>query len=180
MFNTPIYRKKITKCFGEYQGILTLHKRGKIILLSRSLNLRKQSINIKPWISKYTTYSRQKFSGLSWMVKRYYIQDYPEIFRGNTETRAIASDFIWPSIKSSLTRLEKNRTSDVLVRGRWLFTSFLTWTRLENNSQYQHQKKIIWKLSIGWSFYVILASTSELGRHTYARTDSTTSKKLSS
>ena len=26
------------------------------------------------------------------MVKRYYIQDYPENFRGNTETRTIASE----------------------------------------------------------------------------------------
>ena len=26
----------------------------------------------------YTTCSQQKFSGLSWMVKCYYIQDYPE------------------------------------------------------------------------------------------------------
>ena len=33
------------------------------------------------------------------MVKRYYIQDCPENFRGNTETRTIASDFIWPSVK---------------------------------------------------------------------------------
>ena len=41
------------------------------------------------------------------MVKRYYIQDYPENLRGNTETRTIASDFIRPSIESSLTRREK-------------------------------------------------------------------------
>ena len=41
------------------------------------------------------------------MVKRCYIHDYPENFRGNTETRTIASDFIWPSMKSSLTRREK-------------------------------------------------------------------------
>ena len=41
------------------------------------------------------------------MVKRCYIQDYPENFSGNTETRAIASDFMWPSMKSSLTRREK-------------------------------------------------------------------------
>ena len=54
-----------------------------------------------------STYSRQKFSGLSWMVKRYYIQDYPESFRGNTETRTIASDLIRPSIESSLTRRGK-------------------------------------------------------------------------
>ena len=41
------------------------------------------------------------------MVKRYYIQDYPENFRSNTEKRTIASDFIRPSIKGSLTRREK-------------------------------------------------------------------------
>ena len=41
------------------------------------------------------------------MVKRYYIKDYLENFRGNTETRTIASDFIRPSIESSLTRREK-------------------------------------------------------------------------
>ena len=41
------------------------------------------------------------------MVKRYYIQDYPENFGGYTETRTIASDFIRPSIESSLTRREK-------------------------------------------------------------------------
>ena len=40
------------------------------------------------------------------MVKRYYIQDYPENVRGNTETRTIVSDFIGPSIESSLTRRE--------------------------------------------------------------------------
>ena len=44
------------------------------------------------------------------MVKRYYIQDYPENFRGNTETRTVASDFIRPSIESSLTRRGKKRT----------------------------------------------------------------------
>ena len=54
------------------------------------------------------------------MVKRYYIQDYPENFRGNTETRTIASDFIKPSIESSLTRLEKKRTSDVVSAGGFL------------------------------------------------------------
>ena len=43
------------------------------------------------------------------MVKRYYIQDYPENFRGNIETRTIASHFIRPSIDSSLNRRE-NKT----------------------------------------------------------------------
>ena len=32
------------------------------------------------WLRYMSAYSRQKFSGLSWMVKRYYIQDYPEYF----------------------------------------------------------------------------------------------------
>ena len=54
------------------------------------------------------TYSRQRFSGLSWMVKCYYIHDYPQNFRGDTETtRTTASDFIRPSIESTLTRREK-------------------------------------------------------------------------
>ena len=44
------------------------------------------------------------------MVKRYYIKDYPKTFRGNTETKTVASDFIRPSIESSLTRRGKNRT----------------------------------------------------------------------
>ena len=44
------------------------------------------------------------------MVKRYYIQDYSENFRGNTETGTAASDFIRPSIESSLTRRGKKRT----------------------------------------------------------------------
>ena len=44
------------------------------------------------------------------MVKRYCSQNYPENFRGNTETRTVASDFIRPSIESSLTRRGKKRT----------------------------------------------------------------------
>ena len=51
------------------------------------------------------------------MVKRYYIQDYNKNFRGNTETRTIASDFIWPPIESSLTRQEKK------MYIRWLLAS---------------------------------------------------------
>ena len=50
------------------------------------------------------------------MVKRYYIQDYPENFRGNTETRTVASDFIRPSIESSLTRRGKNAQIRHMVR----------------------------------------------------------------
>ena len=41
------------------------------------------------------------------MVKLYYIQNYPDNFRGNTVTRTITSDFIWLSIESSLTRRGK-------------------------------------------------------------------------
>ena len=44
------------------------------------------------------------------MAKRHFIQDYSENFRGNTETRTVASDFIKPSIGSSLTRRGKKRT----------------------------------------------------------------------
>ena len=36
------------------------------------------------------------------MVKRYYFQDYPENFKGDTETRTTASDFIGPLFESSL------------------------------------------------------------------------------
>ena len=66
--------------------------------------------------SNYTTYSRQKFSGLCWMVKRYYIQDYPENFKDNTKTRTIASDFIRPPIESRLTRREKKMHIKHVVR----------------------------------------------------------------
>ena len=41
------------------------------------------------------------------MVKRYYIKDYPENFRGNTQTRTVALDFIRASMESSLTRRGK-------------------------------------------------------------------------
>ena len=34
----------------------------------------------------YTTSSRQRFPRLSWMVKHYYNQDYPEMFGDNIET----------------------------------------------------------------------------------------------
>ena len=50
------------------------------------------------------------------MVKRYYIQDYPENFRGNTEIRTIASDFIRPSIESSLTKRVKKTHVRHVVR----------------------------------------------------------------
>ena len=50
------------------------------------------------------------------MVKRYYIQDYPENFGGNTETRTIASDIIRPSIESTLTRRDKKTHIRHVVR----------------------------------------------------------------
>ena len=71
------------------------------------------------------------------MVKRLYIQDYPENFRGNTEKRTIASNFIWPSIESSLTRREKK-----------------TYIR--------HKVRVGGFLQVG-SFYAILGPSSELG-----------------
>ena len=110
----------------------------------------KHNLHLKNILSsKNTTYSQQKFSGLSWMVKRYYIQDYPEYFRGDTETtRTTASDFIRPSIESSLTRREKKGTSNMWCewRGKVAFYKLLTWTRLENNNV--GIKKIIWRLLI--------------------------------
>ena len=103
------------------------------------------------------------------MVKRYYIQDYPENFRGNTETKTIASDFIIASIERSLTRREKKRTLDMWW-GQVAFYKLLTWTGLENSSV--ATKKVIWKLliffhTIWWSFYVILAPSPELGNYTH-------------
>ena len=50
------------------------------------------------------------------MVKRHYIQDDSEDFRGNTETRTVASDFIRPSIESSLTRRVKKTHIRHVVR----------------------------------------------------------------
>ena len=90
------------------------------------------------------------------MIKRYYIQDYPEYFRGNTETRTIASDIICPSVKSNLTRRESRNAHG---EGRWLiwtirteaFYKFLTWTRLKNNFQCQYPKneyRNLWKFSV--------------------------------
>ena len=95
------------------------------------------------------TYSRQKFSGLSWMVKRYYIQDYPENIRDDTETtRSTVSDFIRPSIESSLTRQEKKTHINMWCEwwGKVAFYKLLIWTRLESSNN--SIKKIIWKLLI--------------------------------
>ena len=71
------------------------------------------------------------------MVKRYYIQDYSENFRGNTETRTKASDLIWPSIENSRTAREKKLYIRHVVRAGGF-------------------------LQVG-SFYVILAPSAELG-----------------
>ena len=70
------------------------------------------------------------------MVKRYYIQDYPENFRGHTETRTIASDFIRPSIESSLTRREIIR--HVVRAGGFLQVLYLNRVR---KLQCRYQKK---------------------------------------
>ena len=74
------------------------------------------------------------------MVKRYYIQDYPENLRGNTETRTIASDFIRPLIESSLTRREKKtHIRHVLKAG-----GFLQVVNLNKNKKQQcwYQKRL--------------------------------------
>ena len=90
-------------------------------------------------------------------IFHYYIQDYPEYFRGNTETKTIALDFIWPSVKSSLTRRESRNAHS---EGWWLtwtirseaFHKLLTWTRLENHFQCQYPKNEYRSL---WSFSVL-------------------------
>ena len=53
------------------------------------------------------------------MIKRYYIQDYPENFRGDTEARTTASDFI----SNQATEKNAHQTCSVGGEGRWLFTS---------------------------------------------------------
>ena len=95
------------------------------------------------------------YSGLFWKC------------RGNTETRTVASDFIRPSIESSLTRREKKCTSNMWCEwwGKVAFYKLLIWTRLENSNV--GIKKIIWKLlifsmlAIWRRFHVILAPSSE-------------------
>ena len=64
-------------------------------------------VNLKFKISSYThysTYSRKIFSGLSWMVRRYYIQDYPE-YSGSVLWRA----------KNSLENNVSHFSIDVLI-----------------------------------------------------------------
>ena len=62
------------------------------------------------------------------------IQDYPKNFRGNTKTRTIASDFIRPSIESSLTRREKKKRISDMWWEQETFNKLLTWTTLENSN----------------------------------------------
>ena len=78
------------------------------------------------------------------MVKRYYyIQDYSENFRGNTETRTIASDFIRPSIESSLTRRGKKThiRDQIFAEGAGGFLEVVNWNKVR---EYQcwYQKKL--------------------------------------
>ena len=80
------------------------------------------------------------------MVKRHYIQDYSENFRGNTETRTVASDFIRPSIESSLTRRGKKRTDQAcghVVRegGQWLWWK-IGWSKMEKTEERKNQWRI--------------------------------------
>ena len=136
IFITEMTRKsdyQRRKCYSIREVISQLSKRGEPKL---SHLLFAHAFTGCDMTSAKSTYSWQKFSGLSWMVKRYYIQDYPENFRGNTKRRTIASDFIRTSIESSLTRRDKKRTSDrhVCGQGQVAFYKLLTWTRLENSN----------------------------------------------
>ena len=134
IFITEMTRKsdyQRRKCYSIREVISQLSKRGEPTL---SHLLFAHAFTGCDMTSAKSTYSWQKFSGLSWMVKRYYIQDYPENFRGNTKRRTIASDFIRTSIESSLTRRDKKRTSDRRGEDQVAFYKLLTWTRLENSN----------------------------------------------
>ena len=87
------------------------------------VKIRRQNRNKIKWTwkasrSSYSTCSRQKFS--DWMVKRYCIQDYPEYLGGNTETIAIASDFLWPAAQPAGEARKRKRTWWDL--GQWRLT----------------------------------------------------------
>ena len=79
------------------------------------------------------------------MIKRHYIQDYSKNFRGNTETRTIASDFIRPSIESSLTRRGKKRTDQAGMwtcgEGRWPVA--LMENRVKQNGKNRRKRKSV-------------------------------------
>ena len=77
----------------------------------------------------HTTYSRQKFSGLSWMVKRYYIQDYPEYFGCVLTGLRIASK-IMPRTFWSTTQSKNARSTEGTQKER------------ENRAQMQSWKQI--------------------------------------
>ena len=79
------------------------------------------------------------------MIKRHYIQDYSKNFRGNTETRTVASDFIRPSIESSLTRRGKKRTDQAGMwtcgEGRWPVA--LMENRVKQNGKNRRKRKSV-------------------------------------
>ena len=109
------------------------------------------------------------------MVKHYYIQDYLENFRGNAETRTIVSDFMRPSIESSLTRQKKkNWKKPGQIRHKLLQVVNLNrvpkW-RFRFKKNYMEVFYIFHAL--WWSFDVIVAPSSELGSYTHLRTHTT-------
>ena len=118
------------------------------------------SINTFPWRASllvplklyrlikacHSTYSRQKFSGLSWMVKRHYIQEYSENFRGNTETRTVALDFIRPSIESSLTRRGK-KNAQISHVDTWWGQVALMENRVKKNKK-KEERKSQWRIAV--------------------------------
>ena len=117
-----------------------MHGAGSILIYSQFISNRLYSLEFS-WpilILDRQHIDDKTFSGLSLMVKTYYIQDYPENFRGNTETRTIVSDFIMPSIESSLSRREKKTRTKHRRHVLWweqvAFYELLTWTGLESSS----------------------------------------------
>ena len=57
------------------------------------------------------------------MVKRYYIQDYPENFRGNTETRTIAFGFHQAVNREQYNQTREKNKHQTCGESRWFFTS---------------------------------------------------------
>ena len=79
------------------------------------------------------------------MVKRYYIKDYSDNFRGNTETRTVASDFIRPSIESSLTSTAFTTVDRRNVLwGNGVFDGNLSWRRLVSFAKEPRDLQIKW------------------------------------
>ena len=79
------------------------------------------------------------------MVKRHYIQDYSENFRGNTETRTVASDFIRPSIESSQPGEEKN--AQIRHLDMWWGQVALMENRVKKNRK-KGRKKNQWRIAV--------------------------------